>query len=205
MKHQKLLHRFTFSLTLLSLFLVGNRIAFAEDPASICQRLPAIPSPQTTSSLRLFAAYLTPTIIAQFGTSANQTDYTYQNVVNDRSQTLRDFTRAAQPYNWEISLFWNLSRLPEERTLTPLTEAFQHQEYQLREAYRICRELRKYAFQNDPDTKISNINNTTSMEQILSELDEQRITALLRIYSPKILNYDSVTSTNAVFATGVTP
>ncbi len=190
MKYQNLIRRYIFSFTLLTFSLTPNISAFAEDPASICRRLPAIPAPQNASTLRLLTAYAMPTIIAQIGTWASETDYVYQkNVTRGEGQTLRDFTRTTQPYQWEISLFWNFSELPAERTLTPLTEAYQHQEHRLREAYKICRTLNDQFFIDRYKPEISSIHNTASLDQMLFALETQRITALLQIYAPHAIIY----------------
>lgn len=206
MKYQNFIHRALFTITLLAFNLTLQINARAEDPTSICRRLPAIPAPQTASTLRLLTAYAMPTIIAQFGTGDSETDYVYQKLAaRGEEQTLRDFTRTAQPYYWEFSLFWSFSELPAERTLTPLTEAYQHHENRLREAYKICRAFNAQFFVERHKPNISNIYNATLLEQILSTLEEQRITALIQLYAPQAIIPPSANFSASSIATGDQP
>ncbi len=200
MKHQRLIHRIIYLLTLLTFHLTLQTSAFADSPASICRRLPMIPAPQNVSTLRLLTAYAMPTIVAQFGTWASQTDYIDQ--ATSDGQTLRNFARTAQPYQWEIGLFWDFSRLPAERTLTPLTEAYRHHEDRLHEAYKICRALNDRFYIDRRKPEISHIHNTTSLEQMLLTLEEQRVIALLQIYAPQAITSPSSKPSASSIATG---
>lgn len=206
MKYQSLIQRIISTIILLAFNLTLQVHARAEDPASICRRLPVVPAPQAASTLRLLTAYAMPTIIAQFGTRENETDYVYQKLAaRGEEQTLRDFTRTAQPYHWEISLFWNLSRHPAQRILTPLTEAYQHHENRLREAYKICHAFNAQSFIGRHKPKTSTPHNTTSLELMLSTLEEQRITALIQIYAPQAIISPSSNFPASSIATGELP
>lgn len=186
MNYQKPVYPLIFLLTFLTLNFSSSTRAAADNPANICRRLPTIPAPQTTSTLRLLTAYAMPTIVARLGSWQNETDYIYQKLnTNAQSQTIRDFARTAQPYHWEISLFWNFSRLPTERTLTPLTESYQHHETRLHEAYKICRSLDDRFDADRRSTRSSAVHNTPLLDQMLLTLEQQRITALLHIYAPQ--------------------
>lgn len=194
MKHT---HHFTCIITAILLSLTSTSTAFATSPTKICQRLPTHPAPQTTSTLRLLTAYAMPTIVARFWTWNSEVDHIYEQQMTGTAtpQTLREFTRTARPYQWEINLFWNLGQLTRPTT-TPLAEAYTHHEYRLREAHEICKSLRKYTYPLS--------HHTSNLEVILTELAEQRITSLLKIYAPEAITAPQTNPNHHEFAAGET-